>query len=298
MTRARSARPHVTATLLVALAASACADRKGAAPAMTAGAAHNEARDMPVRADTEASKPSQANEDSDEGEEARKVIRTARLEVRTSDPASAAHEATRIIERAGGFVASSNASGVGDAVERVDMRLRVPSDRFEPTLSELRERGDILVESLTGEDVTEQHTDLSARLRSQTALEERLLSILAQAHTVHDVLEVETQLVAVRTEIERLTGALRVMDDRVGLATIELVLAAPIRHQPRDAESVASRLERALDDAGELFVGAFAGMIRVVGATLPIGIVALPLGFALRRGWRRRKADRAAGRRA
>jgi hypothetical protein len=286
-----SVHPHSTAVLLLTLALGACADRAESAPAFAGKARATETRDMPAR-EPETRKNELA--DAEKAVAERKVIRSARLEIRADDPAAAAQDAMRIVERAGGFVASSHHSGVGEAVERVDMRLRVPAARFEPTLGELRDGGELLVESLTGEDVTESYTDLSARLRSQSALEERLLAILAQATTVDDVLKVETQLVAVRTEVERLTGALRVMDDRVGLATIELVLAAPVRHERRDAESVTSRLDRALDDAGELCVGAFAGMIRFVGATLPIGIVVLPIGLAVRRGWRRRRAAQAA----
>jgi hypothetical protein len=223
----------------------------------------------------------------------RKVIRTARIELRADDPAGVAATATKLTEGSGGFVASSNATGIGDAIERIDMRLRVPADKFEGVLESLRDDGELLVEGLQGQDVTDEYIDLEARLRSQKALEERLLSILATTSLVKDVLEVEAKLVDVRTEIERIEGHLRAMNDRVSFATIELAVVAPVRHNAREAESTWSRFDRAVDDAGEACVAVLTGLIRVFGAILPLGIVGIPIGLGVQAAIRRRRRARA-----
>jgi hypothetical protein len=222
----------------------------------------------------------------------RKVIRTARMELRADEPAAVAAIATRLTDQAGGFVASSSTTGVGEDIERVDMKLRVPAERFEGVLADLRDDGELLVESLQGQDVTDEFIDLDARLRSQKALEERLLGILASTTAVKDVLDVEAKLVEVRTEIERLEGHLRAMNDKVSFATIDLAVVAPVRHNAREGESTLSRFDRAVDDAGDACIFVLTGMIRFAGAILPIALIGLPIGLGVQVAMRRRRRTR------
>jgi hypothetical protein len=224
---------------------------------------------------------------------ARKVIRNATLRLRADAPDAVAASAARLAEQVGGFVASSDTQGAGEHIHRVDASLRVPAERFPEVLELLRAEGELLQETITGEDVTEQHADLDARLRSQRTLEERLLAILGGVQTVSDALAVEAQLVGVRTEIERLEARLRTMNDRVAMATISLVVEAPVQANAMHAESVGSRLDRALDDAGELFVGGIAGLIRLVGGALPLMLAFGPVAWVLRRRWQTRRQQQA-----
>lgn len=223
----------------------------------------------------------------------RMVIRNARVTLRSDAPNEVAIVATRLAEQVGGFVESSDTQGVGEEISRVDAAIRVPADRFESVLTELRAHGELLQETVTGDDVTDQHADLGARLRSQRVLEERLLTILGKVESVEDALTVEAQLVGVRTQIERLEGSMRNMEKRAAMATITLVVEAPVRHNVASAETVLSRLDRAVDDAGRMFIGGIAALIRLLGAVLPVLLAMLPLMFVGRRVWRNRRRERA-----
>ena len=220
----------------------------------------------------------------------RMVIRTARIQIRAESPAQVVAHAIELAESGGGFVSNSESHGVGDDVDLAQATLRFPSNRFEGMLAELRGEGELLSEQLGGDDVTEQYVDLSARLRSQRKLEERLLDILDKVESVDDALSVEAQLTRVRTDIERLDGQKRSLEDRVSFATIDLSVSSPVRHNAPQAETVVSRLDRALDDAGRAFVAVLAGLIRILGVLLPLGLVFVPIGIAARGAWRRRRA--------
>ena len=69
----------------------------------------------------------------------------------------------------------------------------------------------MLREGVQGQDVTEEYSDLQARLRSHRALEERMLAILAKADSVEDALTVEKELVRVRSTIDEGSSVARRM---------------------------------------------------------------------------------------
>lgn len=292
MTLARSRRRLTGPMLALSLLTIACDSRSAAfsadkeAPAPTAAAAPQSEATVDEL---------QADEPTDDGakQTARMVIRTARVQLRADAPADVIARAIALAERAGGFVASSETHGVGADVDQATATLRIPADAFESVIASLRAEGELLGEQLGGDDVTDRYVDLTARLRSQRTLEERLLDILGKVASVEDALQVETQLTRVRTEIEQLDGQRRAMEDRVSFATVDLVVSSPVRHNAVPAETVTSKLDRAIDDAGRAFLAVVTGLIRILGALLPLGLVFGPIGWALRRGIRRRRAARA-----
>ncbi|MGC4117435.1 MAG: DUF4349 domain-containing protein [Myxococcales bacterium] len=124
--------------------------------------------------------------------------------------------------RVGGFVLDSSSSGDRD----VRFELRVPSTRlaaFRTTLSSL---GEILHESEKTDDVTEQQTDLGARLRNAQVQEQRLLRLLEEkTGSLADVIAVEKELASVRETVERLDAQSKALAKRVELAAVSLTLS-------------------------------------------------------------------------
>ena len=262
----------------------------------TAAACDSGDREAPaVEASTPSAVPAQPSPDDavdgDAGQpdSERLVIRRASVRLRANAPRDVIAAATRLAENAGGYVAGSSSNGVGDDVQQVDATLRIPADRFESVLQTLRTEGELLHESLSGEDVTEQYTDLSARLRSKRALEERLLTILSRVDSVEDALKVEAELTDARTEIERLDASVQNMERQVAMATIELSVGAAVQRNAADAETAASRLDRALDDAGRAFFFVIGALIRMIGFVLPLAALGLPIGLASRHAIARRR---------
>jgi hypothetical protein len=215
----------------------------------------------------------------------RMVIHNASLRVRADAPEEVIARATQLVREAGGYVAASETTTVDGQVQQIDATLRVPADQLDPVLDALRTEGELLHESRSALDVTAQHTDLVAQLRSKRTLEERLLALLTTASDVEAVLRIETTLTEVRAEIERLEAQQRTMQRDVALATIELSVATPTQHDPASAETVGSRLERAIDDAGRNVIDVLAGLIRALGVLLPLGLLVVAVGSVARVLW-------------
>src|SRR5207302_8287111 len=93
--------------------------------------------------------------------------------------------------------------GAQDATN-ASLTIRVPVGRFAEVVAEIRKLG-LRVESeqMEAQDVTKQYVDQQAHLRNLRALEAQYLTILQQAKTVKDTLNVSERLNAVRGEIEQ-----------------------------------------------------------------------------------------------
>ena len=86
--------------------------------------------------------------------------------------------------------------------------IRVPDEKFDQAMAELRKLAvRVERESTTSQDVTEQYTDLQARLNNAKATEKQYLALLDKAATVEDMLSIQDSLSRVRTEIEQIQGS-------------------------------------------------------------------------------------------
>lgn len=156
---------------------------------------------------------------------ARMVIKTAELgfEVESYDDATA--QIQKWMEAWNGFVSHSTTEIPYENVKSGTWILRIPSDRFETALSELKKLASKLErESIGGQDVTEEFYDLEARLQNKLLEEKQVRDILKRAGTIHDVLEVQRELSTIRETIDRFEGRKKYLIDQAGLSTITVNL--------------------------------------------------------------------------
>lgn len=157
-----------------------------------------------------------------------KVIRNGSLTLVVASPTNALEDIQQIIAGIpGAFIATADVRQAGDLQPTV-LTLRVPAVAFDQAMAALRGLAkEVLAEQVTARDVTEEYSDLDARLRNLRAAETQLLALVEQAANVEDLLKVEKRLAEVRGEIEQLQGRLNVLENRIALATIHVLLHAP-----------------------------------------------------------------------
>ena len=158
-----------------------------------------------------------------------KIIRNGSLSLIVESPSDALQEIQQVIaDIPGAFIANAELRKAGDA-QPTSLTLRVPAEAFDRALSALRALAhEVLVEQITASDVTEEYSDVDARIRNLQVAEAQLLSLLEKAGTVEDLLKVQNRLSEVREEIEKLQGRLNVLENRIALATIHVQLHAPL----------------------------------------------------------------------
>ncbi|HEX9311635.1 MAG TPA: DUF4349 domain-containing protein [Actinomycetota bacterium] len=210
-----------------------------------------------------------------------RIVKTASLSLRVKDGTfeQRFQDATLVAGRYGGYVSSSEtATGKHHSGTLV---LRVPADRFEAALGDLKRLGTVGEERVSGQDVTAQFVDLQARLRNWRSQEAVLLGLMSKATSIGDSIRVQDELQQVQLDIEEIQGQLRVLSDESDLSTITVGMAEAGFVQPKPKEG--SAIARAWHNALDGFVGVIAAVMVALGYVLPIGLFALIGWVAVRR---------------
>jgi hypothetical protein len=224
----------------------------------------------------------------------RKIIRNAELNLEADDPEDAQRRITSIAESKGGFVVESQQSSSDiQATTRdiVQMSVRVPSEKFSEALDEIRKTASrVVIETIKGQDVTEEFIDIEAQLKAKKALEEQFMSIMKRANTVEDALSVQGQLAEVRGEIERIEGRKRFLENQSSLSTIKIRLQTA-KVFAAASEGFGDRLADAFASGFDVAMSFILGLVTFVIAVLPfVVLVGLPL-FAIIRYVVRRQSS-------
>lgn len=236
----------------------------------------------------------------------RLVIRNANLSVVVEDPEEAVDRISAMAEEMGGFVVSSNVfqttfgdSGLSEPIRarQASITVRVPSDQLDEALDRVKSDAlDVQSQNVSGQDVTEEYTDLQSRLGNLEAAEEQLREVLASASRTEDVLRVLDELRRVREEIEVLRGRIQYLEQSARLSSLSVDLVPDVATQPLQIgrwtpQGTAKQAVEALIETLQ-FLGDVA--IWTVICVLPIAaIVGIPAWIAVRAILRRRRRKRA-----
>lgn len=171
----------------------------------------------------------------------RKIIGTANIDLVVSDTDAAVMAITRLATEGGGYVADSSfyRTAFGDETAlQGNMTLRVPALLLDDMLAQLAALAvDVTSQSLTRDDVTDQYTDLSARLRNLEATEGELRQLLSEVRAkpeanAEDILVVHRNLMDIRGQIEQVQGRITMLDNLAALSTIHLSLRPDVSALP------------------------------------------------------------------
>lgn len=105
--------------------------------------------------------------------------------------------------------------------------VRVPVEDFEAFVLDASRLGTVRSQSESSDDVTQQHVDLSARLKNLRAEEVRLREFFDAAKDVKDMLAIEQELARVRGEIESLDAQVSYLERQAAMATVTIELTEP-----------------------------------------------------------------------
>lgn len=161
--------------------------------------------------------------------ENRKLIQTAYIDAETEDLDAVLQQLDARIAELGGYIENSNVRNgsaySGKRYRSADITVRIPAKDLDSFIDKVSGLSNIVSSRKTVEDVTLNYVATESRVKALQTEETRLLELLAKADSLDDLLTVEARLTEVRTELEEVTSALRVLENQVDYATLHLTVS-------------------------------------------------------------------------
>ena len=154
----------------------------------------------------------------------RMIVKNANIRLMVEDTNVAIDRALQVVGDAGGYIVSSQVwyqDYYGNSLKYASVTIGVPVVEFENVMRRLRGLAvDVLDESATGEDVTDQYVDLQSQLTNLEATRARIQEFLKDAKTVDEALRVNQELANIEAQIEQIKGRMNYLNDRSAYSTI------------------------------------------------------------------------------
>jgi hypothetical protein len=220
----------------------------------------------------------------------RRVERSTRLELTTTDVQKAADGVVRATQAAGGFVQSSQIA-TGDGRSTASFVLRVPTSRLDDALTRLSKLGHVKSLQQSADDITGAYDGASARLAEARAERRGLLRALARASSAQEITSLRARIADNRRELQRYQHEFNALRNRANYATVGVDVTGTKRKQAAAPSGGSWTPGDAARDAVRVLEVSAGVALIALAVLIPLGIVGAAGGFAalaLRR--RRREA--------
>jgi len=211
----------------------------------------------------------------------RLIIKNGEMTLLVADTDRALDQATSVAVDTGGYIVASK-TWLQDGFKHAQMTMGVPVDQFEVAQRRLRGLAvQVLNDTASGQDVSDEFVDLQSRLINQEATAARIRESLKDAKTVEEALKVNAQLTEVENEIEQIKGRMNYLKDRAAFSTLVVTLE-PQRPTPTPTMTPTPtptptpaywQPGKTVEAAGDTLGGLLRGLIDAV---IWLGIVLLP----------------------
>lgn len=218
-----------------------------------------------------------------------KIIYTANLTLESKDYDTARAALDAALNDAGGYLESSSEySDVGSS-RSVNLTFRVPEENYQSFLDAVAQAGNVTYKSQQADDVTTQYMDVETRLANLEAQRTRLQELQAQADNLSDLLQIETSLTDVQSQIESWQSQLDWYSNQVQQCTVYVNLSEVQNYTPTD-ESFLGSVGAAFAQGWSNFVNGLQQLAVWLAGAWPVVLVvaAAAAGFAVwRKKWKK-----------
>lgn len=231
--------------------------------------------------------------------ENRKWVITMSLTAETENLADAMGLLAEKIQESGGYVESQSISGTAVNSGRSPsayITVRIPAEQLDSFVEDVSGMTNVVSSSRYVEDITLSYTDTEGRVKALQTEEARLLELMEQAETMSDLLEIEGRLTEVRYQLENYTSTLRLYDNQVDYATLDLTLREVEKFTPPEKQGfwqkVTSGLADSIVDLGQGLVDVTAWVLIELPYLVLVGLLGWLTVFLTRRSIKKRRAKK------
>ncbi len=192
-----------------------------------------------------------------------KIIKTGDLRFQTDDLQATYDKTNASVKKHAALIQNDNEGKNYECLYR-KITVRVPSQNFDSFLTDISNGVNYFdKKEISSQDVTEDYIDVDARLKAKKVLEARYLELLKKANKVSEMLEIETQLSAIREEIEAKEGQLRYMQSSVSMSTITIEFYKTIPAETGVTASYGTKIWNAIKSGFNGISSFFIGLLQL-----------------------------------
>lgn len=221
-----------------------------------------------VSAKTEMNIPQQItphlNTETEKDNIIKKVIKNGDMTIDVSDIKTAQEKVQNSIKSNKAYIQNERYFNT-ETQTSVSMEIRIPNQNFDQLINSFSDGiGSIAEKRIRVQDVTEEYTDISIRLKNKLAYLEKYRDLLKRSASTKDLLEIQEKIRGLEEEIESSEGRLRYIDDQVNYSTLNLTLN---KEKPRNTATskidFGSRFIDSLANGWNIFISFFLGIISL-----------------------------------
>ncbi len=210
----------------------------------------------------------------------RMIVYTVNVSLEVKDTEKAVNDITAIVTQNNGYIAATQMARDSQGQMRGTLTLRVPAESLDATQKQIEAIGlKVLSRNRNSNDVTDQYTDLNARLTNLQATEVELRELLTTTRErtgkAEDILAVYNRLTEVRGQIEQIKGQMNVLSKTSSMATMTIALEPQVQVVAAEGWIPNQTAREALRALVQAFQGLGDLAIWLVLFVLPLGIVLL-----------------------
>jgi hypothetical protein len=212
------------------------------------------------------------------------IIRNATIALQVDNLSLAIQKITQLADNSGGYVVSSSLTQDSNYASnsRANISIRVPAQGLNNALTALKSLSrQVIQESVTGEDITQQYVNLESQLKNLQTAKEQLAKIMAGAKKTTDVLAVYQRLTETQGQIDLLEGQIKYYKESVAYSLITIDLSmTPVVVEPQPQKwKIAETFKASYHGLVDQFKFFTYGLIQFFVYFLPMLLLWLLLGF-------------------
>ena len=185
----------------------------------------------------------------------KKIIKSGDMTIEVADIKTAQEKIQNFVKNNKAYIQNERFSNA-ETQTTLSMEIRIPNQNFDNLINSFSDEiGSISEKNIRVQDVTEEYTDVSIRLKNKLAYLEKYRDLLKRSASTKDLLEIQEKIRGLEEEIESSEGRLRYIDDQVNYSTLNLTLT---KEKPRNTVTskigFGSRLVDSIANGWNIFV--------------------------------------------
>ena len=209
----------------------------------------------------------------------RKIIVSGSISLEVTDFDTKMKSIIDLAQKYGGYVENSNVDNNGpyyvegkrENKKTGHISLRIPSDKFEIALDEIKSMGEVRNENTNSVDISDAYYDTATRIENLKVQENRLRELLALAKNVDEILKIENELNRVRSEIDLMSTDIKRWDKQVSMSSLYIDL-----REVKDSQLAGVDVTTTWGKAYKGFIKAINNVTKGIEALFIFTITALP----------------------